>query len=408
MKSVTEDNKENDNNLNNSIGIDTNLGINLAYDFKIEKGVYIDIFFRLLKKIKNFIYNLVQDLVQDFFKIGKKVLIVFIIFNAIFFPILALSQLNKKYPVQSAVLMCSHMITRLYILPLSSTFGYHNILTLPFYAVRTPLYKVGIHFLPQNAPERMVWWYNTRFLEYAAVLTPTNDKRSFKRVPYTKMEIFNTNKWNDEVYEHILLFPNTDLSETIYKNNQIQIYRDLIEHYTSNTYQISLGQQITTPLWLNLRERDNCPKLPGAKYDAVKHNIELIKSFDALKSKVAKDNPKAYQKYLKEPVIEEYIFKNHVLERYLRYKETYEKIDCDSEEFLLFQDMRFKTINYIIQYGDNCDPKDVMWYQMSLITAVNTDVCPECYEKYSKEREKLSQYFIQRNERAKKRKSNKK
>lgn len=49
---MTENNKENDNNLNNSIGIDTNLGINLAYDFKIEKGVYIDIFFRLLKKIK--------------------------------------------------------------------------------------------------------------------------------------------------------------------------------------------------------------------------------------------------------------------------------------------------------------------------------------------------------------------
>lgn len=405
MKSVTDNNEENNNNLNNSIGIDTNLGINLAYDFKIEKGVYKDIFFRLFEKIKNFIYNLVQD----FFQIGKNVLIVFIIFNAIFFPILVLSQLNKKYPVQSAMLMCSHMITRLYILPLSSVFGYHNILTLPFYAVRTPLYKVGIHFLPQNAPERMVWWYNTRFLEYAAVLTPTIRKRSFKEVPYTRMEVSNTNKWNDEVYEHILLFPNTDFSETIYKNNQIQIYRDLIEHYTRNTYRFSVGQQITTPLWLNLRERDKFPKYPGAKYDAVKHNIELIKSFDALKSKVAKDNPKAYQKYIKEPVIEEYIFKTHVLDHYLRYKETFEKIDCDSEEFLLFEDMRFKIINYIIQYGDNCDPKDVMLYQMSLITAVDTDIaCPACYEKYSIERDKLSQYFMQRNERAQKRKSNKK
>lgn len=294
------------------------------------------------------------------------------------------------------MLMCSHMITRLYILPLSSAFGYHNILTLPFYAVRTPLYKAGIHFLPQNAPERMVWWYNTRFLEYAAVLTPTIDKRSYKKAPYTRMEVSNTNRWNNEVYEHILLFQNTDLSETIYKNNQIQIYRDLIEHYTRNTSQFSLGQQITTPLWLNLRERDNCPKFPGAKYDAVKYNIELIKSFDTLKSKVAKDNPKAYQKYLNEPIIEEYIFRRHILNRYLGYKETFEKIDCDSYEYQTWHNLGLEIMDYIMENQPN--GAEDLRYQCALLSAVDDSLCcPIQSKEYDEKHKKLTEYHFKRN-----------
>ena len=361
-----------------------------------------------VSKRKIFIYNLSFSEWFDLYgrhtlkaklKQLKRIIIIFVILFvliniAIFTPFINAELKNKKYPKQSAILISSHLITRIYILPLSKSLGYKNILVLPFYYLRNYLYNKGISMLPANSPERECWWYNTRFLEYASVVDTTiSEWFSSHKKPFSEREIKDINNWNNEVYNHILIFPKTDFTSTKYENYQLQIYRDMIDKFQHSMALFSTTQQIVTPYWLLERQKRNGKKYPGPKYEAVQHNLELIDKFDEYKEKIKNENPFAYKKYEEGPIVEEYIMKKNLADNYLLYKDTFEKIDCNSKEFLIWGDMRSKILNYILEKGDSTDPKYVLRYQLSLLSAVSTGICPIYEEKYQKEFEKLSEYF---------------
>lgn len=382
--------------------------------FFISNNINIDdINVNEISKRQNFINNLslfewfdlygkytLKAINKKILKIIIQLFILFIVINIALFTTVIINELkDKQYPKQKAILIASHTITRIYILPIGKHLGFQTPILIPFRFVRDCLYNKGISMLPKNSPEREVWWYNTRFLEYASVLEPTLFKWFVHREkPFSKQEIEEINSWNNEVYKHILLFYSIDFSNTIYKANHLNIYKDLIKSYIRSSALFSEQQQLMTPFWQSELQKTNRKKIPGPKYEAVKHNIELIKSFDELKLKIKKENQNAYDKYMQEPIVEEYIFKKNIIEYYLNYKETFEKIDCNSNEFLMYTDLTFKIINYIIQNGNNSDPRDVFAYQVGLMSSVDHSVCPSFEERLSQEHEKLLEYFKKRQE----------
>lgn len=341
--------------------------------------------------LKNTSKKIIKRIIQLF--------LFFIVINIVIFASVINNELkNNKYQKQNAILISSHTITRIYILPLGKLLGYKTPIIIPFRFVRDFLYNKEIAMLPPNSSEREVWWYNTRFLEYAAIVKPTIAKWfDSRQKTFSDKEIQNINDWNDEVYHHILIFPETDFTSTIYESYQIQIYRDIIDVYRFSMRYFSITQQIVTPYWLQQREKENRGKYPGPKYAAVEHNLELIERFDKLKEQVKNENPTAYKIYEKEPIVEEYIMKMHLVEDYLRYKETFDKIDCNSNEFLIFSDMRSKIVNYMLENGESIGSKDFLKYQFSLMTAIDTSVCPLYVVKYKNEFEKLSEYVKESN-----------
>lgn len=344
-----------------------------------------------------------KKLLKNFYKIMKECFIVFVVINIIVFSFVIFSQLRKpEYKIQRTILMSSHVITRMYILPIEKHLGFQTPIVLPFKLVRDFLFNKGISMFPAKSPEREVWWYNTRFLEYAAVITPTILKWfDYRHTKFKEREIYQINQWNAEVYNHILLFYSTDMLKTVYKNNYLNIYRDLIFHYTQNTARFSITQQLMSSFWQKELQKEVRLKYPGPEFEAVEHNIELIKSLDALKDKMEKENNPSLKKYLQEPIIEEYLIKKDIVHRYLEYKETFEKIDCNSEEFLMYSDLQFKILNYIIQNGNSTNAKDVFRYQCGLMSSIDTSVCPLYYQNYSQKRKELSEFFVKRNQRYK-------
>lgn len=391
---MSEDNNQNERKNNSYIDNPEELyNSSDINDFTINPDFYKKVSKHLYPKIKTFLYNVTKCLCL----LIKVFIIFFIVINCILFPIFALSQINKKYPLQNSMLFCSHMITRLYILPLSSAFGYKNILTIPFYAIRAPLYNAGMHYLPNNAPEKMVWWYNTRFLEFVAIIKPQlGDWTSSRTMPFSKYEKQCIENRLKETYSHIKVFPNTDLSNTIYSGKELFIYRDMILAYCKgeNYYSIT-QQQIASPGYYSRNQA------PGPKYNAVEHNIELIKSFDDFKEKIRKENPKAFQKYEK-TIVDEYIMKKSVTNALLRYQETFSKIDCNSFEFQLWHHVQLDMIDYIIK-NQLSGPED-MKCQYALLSAVDMTVCPVEYEEYNKKHAELKKYYDISNEQYKKEK----
>lgn len=376
-----------------------------------------------ISKRQNFINNLSLFEWFDLYgkytlkTIHKKILTIiirlfmlFIVINIVLFSSVIINELkDKQYPKQKAILISSHTITRIYILPIGKHLGFQTPILIPFRFVRDCLYNKGISMLPEDSSEREVWWYNTRFLEYAAIVKPTISKWfSSHKKPFSDKEINNINDWNNEVYNHILIFPETDFTSTKYENYQIQIYRDMIDAFRFSMTYFSITQQIVTPYWLKQREKQNRGKFPGPKYEAVKYNLEFLEKFDQLKEQVKKEFPNAYKEYEKEPIIEEYILKKDLVDDYLKFKETFDKIDCNSEEFLIFADMRSKMINYMIKNGDSIAPRYFLRYQFALMTSIDTSVCPLYKKKYNDEFEKLSEYIQKRNEEFNKRQQKKK
>lgn len=339
-----------------------------------------------LKKYINSIVTFIKNL----FKI-------FIIINFVVFTVIVITQLRQnEYPKQKALLMPAHVITRAYIIPLSNLLGWKNPVILPFYIIRDKLYNVGISKLPENSPEKEVWWYNTKFVEFATIVEPTVSKWfSNRHLPLKRKEIENVYKWHNEVYNHILIYPQIDMSQTIYAKDYLLIYRDMIRSYIHSSDLMSVAQQIRTPLYL--KQNNNSPhQKPGPEYTAVKHNIELLKSFETLKEKLKNEDSEAYKKYEKIPIIEEYIFKKKILQSYIKYLQTFEHIDCESEEFQSFFNYELKILNYIVDNCINTDGRTLLRYQAALLTSVNLSTCPKENEIYSNEYEKLTNFFNER------------
>lgn len=289
--------------------------------------------------------------------------------------------LQKEYRVQQALLRPADFITKFYIIPISKIWGYKNILTYPFYIVRDSLYNKGNSMLRENSAAQIIWWYDIRFVEFAALVKPyayklyNNDN---KPISDEQKDIFKN--WQNEVYNKILIFPNVNLTNTKYSSANLLIFRDIIEYYSKTMAIFSIADQISGK---NYTERGI--EFPGPEYYAVKDNINMLNEFDKLKSHLEKQNSIAYKTYQQKPIIDEYEFKKDIAQYLLWYEQTFETIDCDSYELQLFLNMKINMINYLTDNYKKISGRKRLNYSFSFLSPLKIEMyCPNSYEEYTK------------------------
>lgn len=241
------------------------------------------------------------------FKIFFNALIVFILINLFIFVPLVLNQLKSpRYPVARAYLKSSFMVNQLYIIPLSKLFGYGNPLTWGFYPIKEALYNKGISKLPKNEGEREIWWFNVRFVEYKTIVQPTlldsytyNDK-TYKPLPNWQVKSFE--RWNDELYFHILSWPNAKISDPKLKKEKLMRFVDLADAYIVSTHILSTKLQISEQKHTT---NDFPDHLPYPKPEAVRNFLNIVNVFNNLKSDSAKNDKESYNYFEKNKRYEE-------------------------------------------------------------------------------------------------------
>lgn len=170
--------------------------------------------------------NNFKSISEKLFKGFAYFIVIFSIINLFIFTPIIVGQLKSpRYPVARAYLKSAYMVNLLYIFPLSKIFGYGNPLTWGFYPVKDILYKIGISKLPKDEGEREIWWFNVRFVEFKVVVQPTlsksftyNDK---KYKPLPKWQVKSFEKWNNELYSHILSWQSAKISDPKLKKRKI-------------------------------------------------------------------------------------------------------------------------------------------------------------------------------------------
>lgn len=251
-------------------------------------------------------YNF-KNIFKKFFKGFSYFIIIFSIINILIFTPIVINQLKSpRYPVARTYLKSAFMVERLYIIPLSEIFGYGNPLTWGFYPIKDGLYNVGMAKLPKDEGEREIWWFNIRFVEFKTIVQPTlsdsytyNDK-TYKRLPRWQVRSFE--KWNDELYSHILSWSNAKISDPKLKKEKLMRFVDLAEAYVDSSYVLSTKLQISE----QKHTTDDFPDhLPYPKPEAVRNFLNVVNIFNNLKSYSKKNDKESYNYFEKNKKYEE-------------------------------------------------------------------------------------------------------
>lgn len=280
-------------------------------------------------------------------------IVIFSIINLLIFTPIIIGQLKSpRYPVARAYLKSAYMVNLLYIFPLSKIFGYGNPLTWGFYPVKDTLYKIGISKLPKDEGEREIWWFNIRFVEFKVVVQErlnhsyTYNDEQYKPLPSWQMRSFE--KWNDELYSHILSWSSVKISDPKLKKEKLTRFLDLAETYISSTYVLGMKTQITEKSYKKEEHKYN---LPGPKPNVVKNNINVINIFNNLKLNSAKYDKESYNFFEKNKKYEEDKFLYEAALDLLESKAQWgPSISCESPEVTILGNSHKNLMNY---YNNN-------------------------------------------------------
>jgi len=112
--------------------------------------------------------------------------------------------IGKPYAKEKMMMQSAALITVVYIIPLSKLFGNHNILTVPFYAVRDKLYYTAYDMYPKDEAEKEIQWYAVKQIEYQILYRPLYWKH-FKSNPQKLANNKELWQWTDEFYNKAML-----------------------------------------------------------------------------------------------------------------------------------------------------------------------------------------------------------
>ena len=211
--------------------------------------IYEDIYEKLKISYKEDIRKGIV-LLKKFVKFLIKLFLFFILINIVIFSVTIFIQLiQKEYPKQKAILATARNITIMYIIPLSNHYGRTSKYVKPFYCVRDNLYTKGMSMLPENSPEREVWWCKIRFIEFDKIIYKEIIKSSYSNA-FKDSDIKEYNNWANELYQHIKILQKADISTIIFKNDILLMYNSLIRSYIYFQSIFSRQQQMLDPFYL--------------------------------------------------------------------------------------------------------------------------------------------------------------
>lgn len=272
----------------------------------------------------------------------KYFIIIFVIINLLIFVPLVANQLKSpRYPVANAYLKSAFMVDLLYIIPLSKMFGYGNPLTWGFYPIKDALYNAGMSKLPKDEGDREFWWFDIRFTEYKAIVQPalmdsyTYNDKTF--VPLPSWEVKSLKKWNDELYSHILSWPNAKISDPRLQKEKLIRFVDIADAYVDSTSVLSTKLQITK-YYTTGKSTKSYPgdHLPYAKPEDVKNYMNIINIFEKLKADSIKNDKESYYYFEMNKKYNEDKFLYIAGLNLMRSEYQWGKIVCSSPEVNIF------------------------------------------------------------------------
>lgn len=114
--------------------------------------------------------------------------------------------INKEARIYLA---SAYTINKVYIFPLSNTFGFLSPVTKPFYMVRNFLYKKGMDKLAPADGEREWWWGRIKEQEFVELYMQAMFDWNYQNI-LPKKKADELLKMEDEVYTHLLSIPNAE------------------------------------------------------------------------------------------------------------------------------------------------------------------------------------------------------
>lgn len=135
-------------------------------------------------------------------------IVVFAIINLLIFGKIVLRESRNTINKEARIYLASaYAINKLYIFPLSNTFGFLSPITKPFYMVRNGLYKIGMSKLAADDGEREWWWGRIKEQEFVELYMQAMFDWNYQNVlPRKKAD--ELLRMEDEVYTHLLRIPN--------------------------------------------------------------------------------------------------------------------------------------------------------------------------------------------------------
>lgn len=135
---------------------------------------------------------------------------IFILLNLLIFGSVVSRESKGNINKEARIYLASaYAINKVYIFPLSNTFGFLSPVTKPFYMVRNFLYKKGMDKLAPADGEREWWWFRIREQEFVNLYMKAMFDWNEKNVlPKNKAD--ELIKMEDEVYSNLLNIPNAE------------------------------------------------------------------------------------------------------------------------------------------------------------------------------------------------------
>lgn len=132
---------------------------------------------------------------------------IFILLNLLIFGSVVSRESKGNINKEARIYLASaYAINKVYIFPLSNTFGFLSPVTKPFYMVRNFLYKKGMDKLAPADGEREWWWFRIKEQEFVYLYMKTMFDWNEKNI-LPKKKADELLRMEDEVYNHLLRIP---------------------------------------------------------------------------------------------------------------------------------------------------------------------------------------------------------
>lgn len=265
----------------------------------------------------------------------KKILLVFIFLNLCAFSAMIFPNIGKPYAKEKMMMQSAALITVVYIIPISKVFGNHNILTIPFYAVRDKLYDAAYNMYPKDEAEKEIQWYAVKQIEYQMLYEPLLG--DFTTNPKKLANNKDMWRWTDEFYNNAMLLAHEKTDQPYFNK---YIYRNYIGE---------LSQYMDARPLLFLARDNYCYKnLLSDPIEISRFNNILVTS-ERLKDDFRKNNPESLNYFYDNNNItpQEFLNKQKIIVYLLTNKINNKKFSCDDSLVNQYLDTRNEMINYL-------------------------------------------------------------
>lgn len=268
--------------------------------------------------------------------ISKYFLILFILLNLVCLAGAIFPAIGQPYSKEKMMMRTAVIINHLYIFPLSKVFGNHNVLTVPFYAVRDKLYYTAYNMYPKNEAEKEIQWYAVMRSEYKTLYHPMYLKY-FKINPEKLANNDILWRWTDEFYNNAMLLSKESTKQPYFNQFIFSNFVGEIFNYLEDR-----------PLLFLAKDNRNYTNFLSSEIEIDRLNNILI-TFQRLENDFRKNNLVSLNYFLKDNNVycQEFLIKHNLLVYLLTSRQYNQTFNCVDPLITQYVDNKKEMINYL-------------------------------------------------------------